>query len=84
MDRNTIIAIILCTIVISVGMTIQSTFFAPENATGTESVSTVETINEDGSVSSSKGVVFRATGRDGPTDSFHVVSESLDITFNLD
>ena len=82
MDRNTIIAIILCTIVISVGMTIQTTFFAPENATGTDTVSTVETINEDGSVSSSKGEVFRATGRDGPVDSFHVVNESLDITFN--
>lgn len=82
MDRNTIIAIILCTIVISVGMTIQTTFFAPEADASVENAATVEYVADGTSASASSGSYIKATGRDGPSDPFHVVSETLDITFD--
>lgn len=81
MDRNTIIAIILCTIVISVGMTIQTAFFAPENPAADTVLNATDVVSAEGSVSETKAEIFRATGRDGPTDPFHVSNQSLDITF---
>ncbi len=82
MDRNTIIAIILCTIVISIGMTIQTTFFPPENATTVDSVSTVESVDDNQLLAQSSERPFRAIGRDGPTEKFNVESDVLDITFD--
>ena len=82
MDRNTIIAIILCTIVISVGMTIQTAFFAPEVPTADAAIASTEVNGTEGTVSALKGEIFRATGRDGPADPFSVSNEALNITFN--
>lgn len=84
MDRNTIIAIVLSVVVITVGMTLQSVFFAPVN-----DVSTVETVQPEttGSVPAtakeeSEVSLFKASGSDGPATAFNVKNESLDISFD--
>lgn len=48
MDRNTILAIVLSVIVISVGMTIQTTFFAPEPVAAPTEQATVPSVEERG------------------------------------
>lgn len=84
MDRNTIIAIVLCVVVITVGMTIQTAFFAPPV---TNSVETIET-EIDGSINANNIAIeqkvdaFKASGTDGPTNSFIVENETLRITFD--
>ncbi len=77
MDRNTIIAIILSVIVITVGMTVQQMFVSSSSGTEENVVVTEESLPlED--VSSS----FSALGDDTSSDIFHVTTPSLRISFN--
>ncbi len=76
MDRNTIIAIILSVIVITVGMTVQQMFVSSSSTTETEVV-TEEALPLD-SVSSS----FSAVGSDTSSDIFDVTTPSMTLTFN--
>ena len=77
MDRNTIIAVILCVIVITVGMAYQQTLISNEY-TETETVEVVENTP----VTSLASASFSPLGNDGSTSSFTVSSGSLDITFD--
>lgn len=77
MDRNTIIAIILCVIVITVGMTFQQMFATNAAA----AVSTTEETVENAPVAESSSS-YKATGTVEDTDLFTVTSESLAVTFN--
>ncbi len=77
MDRNTIIAIILCVIVITVGMTVQQMFAQPSSTTATETAVTGEAVTE-----TAKGSVYTAVGKDGSVDPFTVTTDSLCVTFD--
>ena len=77
MDRNTIIAVILCVIVITIGMTYQQTLLSNE-IIETETTSVVENVPVPLLASSS----FTALGSDGDASKFSVSSGSLDITFD--
>lgn len=83
MDRNTILAIVLSVLVITVGMTLQTTLFAPEitEAMASENVqeSTVASVAEK-SIISPKSIV--AVGDDPSSEKFSVRTEVLDIEFN--
>ena len=77
MDRNTIIAVILCVIVITVGMAYQQTLLSNEFVE-TETTEVTENILVPVLASSS----FSPLGSDGDSSTFNVSSGSLDITFN--
>ena len=77
MDRNTIIAVILCVIVITVGMAYQQTLLSNEFVE-TETTEVTENIPVPVLASSS----FSPLGPDGDSSTFNVSSGSLDITFN--
>ena len=77
MDRNTIIAVILCVIVITVGMAYQQTLLSNEFVE-TETTEVTENIPVPVLASSS----FSPLGSDGDFSTFNVSSGSLDITFN--
>ena len=77
MDRNTIIAVILCVIVITVGMAYQQTLLSNEFVE-TETTEVTENIPVSVLASSS----FSPLGSDGDSSTFNVSSGSLDITFN--
>lgn len=77
MDRNTIIAVILCVIVITVGMAYQQTLLSNEFVE-TETTEVTENIPVPVLASSS----FSPLGSDGDSFTFNVSSGSLDITFN--
>ena len=77
MDRNTIIAVILCVIVITVGMAYQQTLLSNEFVE-TETTEVTENIPVPVLASSS----FSPLGSDGDSSTFNVSSRSLDITFN--
>lgn len=77
MDRNTIIAVILCVIVITVGMAYQQTLLSNEFVE-TETTEVTENIPVPVLASSS----FSPLGIDGDSSTFNISSESLDITFN--
>ena len=77
MDRNTIIAVILCVIVITVGMAYQQTLLSNEFVE-TETTEVTENIPVPVLASSS----FSPLGTDGDSSTFNISSESLDITFN--
>ena len=77
MDRNTIIAVILCVIVITIGMTYQQTLLSNE-IIEKETTSVVENVPVPLLASSS----FTALGSDGDASKFSVSSGSLDITFD--
>lgn len=76
MDRNTIIAIILCVIVITVGMTVQQAL-----AGTSSSVVTEETV-QDVSLTELASSSYTATGNVGDDAIFTVTSPSLAVTFN--
>ena len=78
MDRNTIIAIILCVIVITVGMAYQQTLLSAEYAEMETTSEVVENVVAPIKASSS----FSPLGSDGDTSPFTVSSSSLDITFS--
>ncbi len=77
MDRNTIIAVILCVIVITVGMAYQQTLLSNEFVE-TETTEVTENIPVPVLASSS----FSPLGTDGDSSTFNISSGSLDITFN--
>lgn len=77
MDRNTIIAVILCVIVITVGMAYQQTLLSNEFVE-TETTEVTENIPVPVLASSS----FSPLGSDGDSSPFNISSGSLDITFN--
>ena len=77
MDRNTIIADILCVIVITVGMAYQQTLLSNEFVE-TETTEVTENIPVPVLASSS----FSPLGSDGDSSTFNISSGSLDITFN--
>lgn len=77
MDRNTIIAVILCVIVITVGMAYQQTLLSNEFVE-TETTEVTENIPVPVLASSS----FSPLGSDGDSSTFNISSGSLDITFN--
>ncbi len=79
MDRNTIIAIVLSVVVITVGMTIQTTFFTPEYPEVTEIADAVTDVNEVSEVTTS---LAKASGNTGDSSPFRIQNESLDIEFN--
>ena len=77
MDRNTIIAVILCVIVITVGMAYQQTLLSNEFVE-TETTEVTENIPVPVLASSS----FSPLGSDGDSSAFNISSGSLDVTFN--
>ena len=77
MDRNIIIAVILCVIVITVGMAYQQTLLSNE-IVETEATEVTENIPVPVLASSS----FSPLGKDGDSSTFDVSSGSLDITFD--
>jgi multidrug resistance efflux pump len=60
MEKNTIIAVILSVIVITVGMTIQTMFYPAQPATATESVEETSPTTDDAALSASQTVVVPA------------------------
>ncbi len=74
MDRNTIIAIILCVIVITVGMTFQQTLAVSSSETQSSSAVTAAEENP--------GAVYTAVGKDGERKDFTVTTPSLSVTFD--
>ena len=77
MDRNTIIAIVLSVIVITVGMTVNTVFFPPEYTnTVTETTETI--IPED----ENKNIAVTATGSAGNTQPFTIETEAYSIGFD--
>ncbi len=76
MDRNTIIAIILCVIVITVGMTFQQTL------AGTSSASTTEEAIDSTVVVELASNSYTATGNVTDDSLFTVTSPALSVTFN--
>ena len=81
MDRNTIIAIVLSVIVITVGMTIQTTFFTPDYI---ETAETAEVITTDdySEISEATTSLVKATGNIANQSAFRIQNESLDIEFD--
>ena len=79
MDRNTIIAIVLSVIVITVGMTIQTAFFPPEIPVE-EETTTIEEINA--SLPEASGSNIEAVGEDPDSTPFEVAAGSYIITFD--
>ena len=85
MDRNTILAIVLCTIVIIFSTTIQSVFFSPDSTAVVEESELIDTQGEGSvvhSASSAYGNDFIATGNDGDTTPFTVENEVSIYTFD--
>ena len=80
MDRNTIIAIVLSVIVITVGMTIQTAFFPPEIPAVAEEGTVVETI--DATLPGESGSSIEATGENPDSTPFTVTAGSYAITFD--
>ena len=80
MDRNTIIAIVLSVIVITVGMTIQTMFFAPEIPVDAGVVE--ETIEADVYLPESASGSIIATGDTPDSAPFDVTAGEYTITFN--
>ena len=78
MDRNTIIAVILCVIVITVGMAYQQTLLSTE----INESETITEVVENVPVPSLASASFTPVGSDGDTSTFNVSSSSLDITFD--
>ncbi len=76
MDRNTIIAIILCVIVITVGMTVQQAL------AGTSSSVVAEETVQDASLNELASSSYTATGSVNDDALFTVTSPSLAVTFN--
>lgn len=81
MDRNTIIAVILCVIVITVGMTYQQTLITRDAEMAAATSETVETV-EGEVVSLNAASAFTAVGKASSTTPFNVSTPSLDVTFD--
>ena len=86
MDRNTILAIVLCTIVIIFSTTIQAVFFAPDPSSVVEEDVVIES-TEDGSTmiksaSNAYGNDFFAVGDEPDSSLFDVENEVSTYTFD--
>ncbi len=79
MDRNTIIAIVLSVIVITVGMGIQTAFFPPEIPVTEEAVA-AEAI--EASLPAASGNEIEAVGTDPDSAPFEVATGAFRITFD--
>lgn len=80
MDRNTIIAIVLTVIVITIGMTVQTVFFPPEAMTGTtETVTDVSTETETASKTSAS---FKAVYQAADSTPFDIETNNMIVTFD--
>lgn len=77
MDRNTIIAIVLCVIVITVGMAFQQTLLANDESTVTETSTAEEVVLEE-----NPGAVYTAVGSVDETSPFTITTQALSVTFN--
>lgn len=78
MDRNTIIAIVLSVIVITVGMTINMVFFPPEYVdAGTQTTQTVDPASMP-----SGGAVITAVGEEGDSQPFTITTQAFEMTFD--
>lgn len=86
MDRNTIIAVVLSVIVITVGMTVQAVFFPPQVTETTETVEQLDSNVEQ--ESSSQAVTYSSLNSYVPVEEnneakmFHVENQVMDITFD--
>lgn len=81
MDRNTIIAVILSVIVITVGMTFQQTLIA-RNAEVVEATTETVVTEEGEIVSLNAASAFSAQGKSASTATFNVTTNALDVTFD--
>lgn len=87
MDRNTILAIVLCTIVIIVSTTVQSLFFAPDPST-VVTETTVESVDENGTssirygASDAYGNDFYSIGDNPDSLPFVIENEVSSFTFD--
>lgn len=77
MDRNTIIAIVLCVIVITVGMAFQQALLVNDESTVTETSTTEEVASEE-----NPGAVYTAVGSVDETSPFTITTQALSVTFN--
>lgn len=77
MDRNTIIAIVLCVIVITVGMAFQQTLLVNDESTVTETSTAEEVVLEE-----NPGAVYTAVGSVDETSPFTITTQALSVTFN--
>lgn len=89
MDKKTILAVVLCTIVITVSMIIQSTFFAGESASTVEQEPAVsaekveENINTSSQVNTSSSLNFDlVSSNTTERKTFNYETEYFDITFD--
>lgn len=83
MEKNTIIAVILSVIVITVGMTIQTMFYPAQPATATESVEETSPTTDDAALSASQTVVVPsnlAYGSDAKGSFLPVDDKNADAT----
>ena len=80
MDRNTILAIVLSVIVITVGMTLQTAFMEPPAAVPEATVETE--VIADGQPAVSSGSVFSVVGDIADSSSFSVATDNFEVTFN--
>lgn len=77
MDRNTIIAVILCVIVITVGMTFQQTLLQTS-----ENTAETETSVEMAAAAAEEKATYSAVGSVTDDKPFTITSPSLSVTFN--
>lgn len=89
MDRNTIIAVVLSVIVITVGMTIQTVFFPPEMPEATTTVEPIEAnVDQSASTNSDQSSAFTDLSSYVPIEenneavTFEVENEVMNITFD--
>jgi membrane protein insertase, YidC/Oxa1 family, C-terminal domain len=88
MDRNTIIAVVLSVIVITVGMTLQTVFFAPEvpDTTTVEAIDSTAVAADNASSQGSATPAFAGSfvpiGKDEKASTFIVENEVMSITFD--
>ena len=80
MDRNTILAIVLSVIVISVGMTLQTLFIEPQPVAEGTTMEAEEAIVQEGISPSYSGI--SAVGDVTDTSRFPVTTENFEITFD--
>ncbi|MBQ0071467.1 MAG: membrane protein insertase YidC [Spirochaetales bacterium] len=82
MDRNTIIAVILCVIVITVGMTFQQSLLSRQALAEEEAMAAEMAVADTELVGLNAASHFAATGKANSSSEFTVTSGSLELTFD--
>ena len=85
MDRNTILAIVLCTIVIIFSTTIQAVFFAPDPSAVVEDATVIDSNDSTiitHSASNAYGNDFKAIGDEPDSSTFVIENEVSEFTFD--